>query len=575
MQSTPEPEPEPAPVPQAVPVAQMQPANEPTVISSGEEPSSDEEVEDAPGVTTAFPLEVDGQEDEDIWATVNEVVGDFAAAEEEQEEEDDEEVSQAPHSAEQDSGSEEDNDVQSQGVRSVEVIIPRDELEAEDLADIIDYTAGGDVVHRVLDEGENSDGMMEYTVEFEDYHVDKVRFACDFTSREDGNYIFLQSCRLHHHPDLNTLTILQVPFAALILYRNGQKALNNIESKASPDPITEATAKTGTRRSSGRMSPTRPRARASRQDGFVDTTGAVELSDPEPASEDELSGTRRSNRNRQQDYTPTPELPETDDDDDDEDGDSVQAPAQGISRRGRPKKNAAPSRKSLRHSNREPALDDSDRDILAASSSEEDEDTDGAFLLKSDVVANRKRTRRSRDSDADSRRIKRQREGERQSGRANKHNISMKEVDIDNIYRSDSSTVVKPPPKPKVTAAKEVFKQLPRNDEFRMRHSQQCEVCNNGVNFAPLIYCQGCTFAYHKLCIGPRGSRDHLVTKVGEEDYVLQCRRCIALVRKKEPTAPDQGKCQDCTHHGAGCRAFRPRKTTAQEQREREENDGV
>lgn len=573
MQSTPEPEPEPAPVPQAPAVAQMQPANEPTLISSGEESSSDEEEDEAPAVTTPLPLEEDEQED-DIWATMDEVVGDFAVDEEEQEEE---ETSQAPQPAEQYSESEEDNDVQSQDAQSLEVVIPRDELDDEDLADIVDYTAGGDVVLRVLDEAEDSEGMMEYTVEFEDYHVDKVRFACDFTcSRDAKNYLFFPSCHLHLHTNLNKLTILlQVPFADLIRYRNGQKALNSIESRQSPDPLTEATAKTGTRRSSGRMSTTRPRARASRQDGFVNTADAVEISDPEPASEDELPGTRRSGRNRQQDYTPTPELPETEDDDDDEDGDSVQAAAKSTSRRGRSKKNAAPSRKSLRTSNRGPAFDDSDRDILAVSSSEEDEDTDGAFLLKSDVVANRKRTRKSRDSDVDSRRIKRQREGERQSGRANKHNISMKEVDIDNIYRSDSINVVKPPPKPKVTAAKEVFKQLPRNDEFRMRHSQQCEVCNNGHNFAPLIYCQGCTFAYHKSCIGPRGSRDHLVTKVGEEDYVLQCRRCIALVRKKEPTAPDQGKCQDCTHHGAGCRAFRPRKTTAQEQREREENDGV
>jgi chromodomain-helicase-DNA-binding protein 4 len=372
------------------------------------------------------------------------------------------------------------------------------------------------------------------------------------------------------------LKILQISFADLLLYNNGQEALNNFEIATSPDPITERKAAAKPRRSSGRMSSTRPRARAARRDGFVNTADVVELSDPELASEDELAGTRRSGRVvRQQDYTPTPELPTTDDDEDEGDDDSVQATAKRT--RGRPKKGTtAASRKSLRASHRAPALDDSDRDILAASSDEEqDEDDDDNFLLKSDVVASRKRSRKSRSSNGESRPIKRQREGERQSGRSNKHNSSMKEVDIDNIYRSDSSVVAAPPPKAKIVHAKEVFKPLPRNDEFRMRHSQHCEVCSDGINSSPLIYCQGCTFAYHKSCIGHRGSRDHLVTKVGEDDYVLQCRRCIALVRKKEPTAPDQGKCQDCTHHGAGCQPFRSRRTTSQEQREREENDGV
>ena len=331
------------------------------------------------------------------------------------------------------------------------------------------------------------------------------------------------------------------------------------------------------------MSSTRPRAHASRQAGFVNTVDVVEVSDTEQISEDELADTRRSGRKRQQEQSQYVEQIATDDeeeDEDDEDDDSIVRKIRGPSVRRRSKKEVAPSRKSLRRSNRAPVPDDSDEDILAKRSDtdedEEEDDEDGVFtLLRSDIISNKKRTRKSRGSDADSRRIKRQREGERQSGRATKHNMSMKEVDIDNIYRSDSSVAAKPPPKPKILAAKEIFKQLPRNDEFRMRHSQFCEVCSDGMNAGPLVYCQGCTFAYHKSCIGSRQNREHLVTKVGEEDYVLQCRRCVAFPRKKEPTAPDHGKCQDCTHHGAGCRPFRPRKTPAQEQREREENDGV
>lgn len=315
------------------------------------------------------------------------------------------------------------------------------------------------------------------------------------------------------------------------------------------------------------MSTTRPRARRPlRQNGFVDITEAIEVSETEPVSDDETAN-RRSGRKRQQDQSQYFNQAESESDDD-----SVDEMVTGMTKGRRPHKaTPAPSRKSLRTPRRAPALDISDDDLLASGQSSSDDD--GAFLLNSDVQATRKRTRKSRASESDSRRSKRQREGERQSGRTNKHNISMKEIDIDNIYRDDSSDVVKPQPKPK-GAPKEIFKQLPRNDEFRMRHSQHCEICSNGINYAPLVYCQGCTFAYHKSCLGSRNSRDHLVTKVGEDDYVVQCRRCIALVRKKEPTAPDQGLCQDCTHHGAACRPFRPRKTPSQEQREREENDG-
>lgn len=373
-------------------------------------------------------------------------------------------------------------------------------------------------------------------------------------------------------PISKRLTFCQVLFDDLLLYRNGKKALKNFESRQSQE--SESTTRLDSR-SGRKMSSTRPRARLRQQAGFVNTVDAVNLSDAESASEDELVSKPRRGRKRKTEQSQYFDQPESDEEEEDDEEDSTEGFVKGATTKRRTKKGAVPGRRSLRNANRGRAQDDSEPDLITASSEDESEDTDGAFLLKSDVQPKRKRTRRSRGSDIDSRHIKRQREGERQSGRTNKHNVSMKEIDIDNIYRSDSSDIAMPPPKPRIIAAKEVFKQLPRNDEFRMRHSQHCEVCANGINFAPLVYCQGCTFAYHKSCIGSRQSRDHLVTKVGDEDYVLQCRRCVAIVRKKEPTAPDQGKCQDCTHHGAGCRPFRPRKTPSQEQREREENDGV
>jgi hypothetical protein len=192
MQSTPEPEPEPVVARPSAPVAQMQPAIEPAVISSGEESSSDEEEDDAPVAPMAQPLEIEEEED-DIWATVDEVVGDFAAVEEE-------EAPHAQQSSEQHSDSREEDDDLSQSAKSLEVVVPRDELADEDLTECVDLTAGGDIIRRVLNEREDRDGMMEYTVEFEDYHVDEVRLTCDFTSCENTyNLPFLRP-KPEHQP---------------------------------------------------------------------------------------------------------------------------------------------------------------------------------------------------------------------------------------------------------------------------------------------------------------------------------------------------------------------------------------
>ena len=297
---------------------------------------------------------------------------------------------------------------------------------------------------------------------------------------------------------------------------------------------------------------------------------AVELSESEQVSESEAPRARKRRQVHNQ-YLQSAESEESEDDLESD-----------IPSRRRKQKDAAPARRSLRKGARGTQLDDSDRDIILGDDlmddEDEDDDDDGAFVLKSDIPGVRKRTRATRngrDNLRDSDSSKRIRAGERQSARTTRHVGAMQEVDIDNIYRSDSFDVARQPPKPKLVAAKETFQQLPRNDEFRIRHNQHCETCTNGVNFAPLIYCQGCTLAYHKQCLGHRSSREHLVTKVGENEFVLQCRRCVAYPRKKDLSAPDQGKCQDCYHHGTACRPFRSRKTPTQEQREREENDGV
>ena len=194
------PEPEHVPTRRSAPVAQLLPATEPTVISSGEESSSDEEEEEeeaAPVAPTTLPIGVEDDED-DIWATVDQLAGGFAAVQEEEEEESQtqqpleqdsdsgedkiQEVPQAQQTFEVTSDSEDDSDNLTIPTRKVEVVISCNELEEDERADYVDLTAGGDIVRRVLSEREGRDGMMEYTVEFEDYHVEEVRFACDSTS---------------------------------------------------------------------------------------------------------------------------------------------------------------------------------------------------------------------------------------------------------------------------------------------------------------------------------------------------------------------------------------------------------
>lgn len=130
---------------------------------------------------------------------------------------------------------------------------------------------------------------------------------------------------------------------------------------------------------------------------------------------------------------------------------------------------------------------------------------------------------------------------------------------------------------PKIVATKEVFPYLPENDEFRRRHRPACDTCDqlgDNAEKGPLVFCQGCTVSYHKACLGSRGSRDHLVTKVGNEHFVLQCRRCLGVAHDKDHLAPHQGKCEACRELNLISQPFRARLTTRQEQLQRDENGG-
>jgi chromodomain-helicase-DNA-binding protein 4 len=233
----------------------------------------------------------------------------------------------------------------------------------------------------------------------------------------------------------------------------------------------------------------------------------------------------------------------------------------GRKRRGRKKKVVEPTRRTARQPVPVRAFD-------VEESEEEENTSDSDNILRSDILPGRKRKRAGLRA---SKPEKIQRVGARQSERSTRATNDMGEMGENDIYRSNSAPKATAP---QVKAVREIFETLPRGDLFRSRHVEGCEVCYDGPNVAPLIYCQGCSLSYHKNCLGTRSSREHLVTKVGDEHFVLQCKRCVNVYQKKDRCAPDLARCQDCKKDGDSCQAFRHRKSTLQEAKEREENDG-
>ena len=343
-------------------------------------------------------------------------------------------------------------------------------------------------------------------------------------------------------------------------YKNGQKALDAFESADTTVQYSRpAKVQTGRR---GRHSQRHVQ-------GFVNTVDAV------PLSSDEASSGERSTAMQLRPRKETQALAEYDDDEQmsasNSENDAIENGGSEYDTNG--------GKRRLRSSNRQR----SKRITELGPSDREDEDSDSMPFLKSDVAAVKRQgtssrtralTRASTGAQVNEQPKRQQQLGARQSARSTRHQGEMAEVGENDIFRTASEGSARTTPKPRAVSAREQFKQLPQNDEFRMRHIQRCEACGQGHNFAPLVYCQGCTLAYHKTCLGYRATRDHLVTKVGDGESVLQCRRCIAFVRKREATAPDQGRCSDCHHSGLACEPFRPRKTAMQEQKEREDNEG-
>lgn len=355
------------------------------------------------------------------------------------------------------------------------------------------------------------------------------------------------------------LTQHQVDFEELLELPGGPAALNthqqNDDASSSSDD--------------DNMKLLRARTSRTNNNGFVDiTTIDISSSEDEDMDDDELAHTSRrrncrvdrpvkggkSGRRSMPSRSHTSDLIEltSSDEDSEETG----------TKRRRREKIPEPTRRSTRQTLPVQTLDEEETD-------DDDEETgDSDNILRSDVLLGRKRKGRGLRA---SRPDKVQRVGARQSARSTRATNNMEEAGENDTYRADSEPKISAP---QFKAIREVFETRPRGDFFRSRHVEGCEVCYNGPNIAPLIYCQGCSLAYHKNCLGARSSREHLVTKVGDERFILQCKRCVNVYQKRDRFAPNLAKCQDCGKCGESCNPFRQRKTTLQEMKEREENNG-
>lgn len=167
-------------------------------------------------------------------------------------------------------------------------------------------------------------------------------------------------------------------------------------------------------------------------------------------------------------------------------------------------------------------------------------------------------------------------ETRRRSSRANKNTRAMADSyiddDDDDIFYVEEDRI---PAAPKIASVREVFQTA--SYEFKEAHRAICDTCGYGDdrNKGALIPCQGCSNSYHKVCLGVRSTREHRVTKVAADSFVMQCRFCICTYKKKDARAPSHDVCQGCHTRNPSCVPFSERKTPKQEETLRNENGGV
>lgn len=235
-------------------------------------------------------------------------------------------------------------------------------------------------------------------------------------------------------------------------------------------------------------------------------------------------------------------------------------------------------RKALQKRAAAEGLDDDDVDELGGGADE-------FTIVKSDVVPEKK-SRGGRRATVARRRAARSNffddeddvgfEAPRRSGRANQSMKTMYLDDPDLDEEMYTPEEEKLPSAPKVSGAKEAFPRL-QDGRFKEVHSTTCGTCGNNANTpnkGMMIYCQGCSMGYHKICLGFRTTREHVVTKVGPSLFVLQCRDCVSIKKRKDDRTPSLDICRTCKVKGRTCQAFAPKLSATAEAKLREENGG-
>ncbi|KAJ5138485.1 Chromatin remodeling complex subunit (Chd3) [Penicillium bovifimosum] len=166
--------------------------------------------------------------------------------------------------------------------------------------------------------------------------------------------------------------------------------------------------------------------------------------------------------------------------------------------------------------------------------------------------------------------------GQRKSSRLQQtHRRSMRERLEDDEY---SEREIEQPRQQRYSGAREQFRALPKNHEFRQSHCSSCAQCGNEDGIpgkGVFVFCQGCTASYHRACLGERSSRKHLVTKVDEGYFILQCSHCLGIKHQEHDLKPHLGHCSVCREPGPMSHPLRKALSSQAEQQMREANDGV
>ncbi|KAK6604943.1 Chromatin remodeling factor mit1 [Botrytis cinerea] len=418
-----------------------------------------------------------------------------------------------------------------------------------------------DTVHSVLEELNSPDGETLYRVEYEDERQENVSW--DFLLQINSQLSKDTVIPPYYQIVLATFTGIS-RLIDYFTFKNGNNALDEFNSRETSESIMVDDPSNSSRSMSSRAG--KRTRRQLTDNNFVDISSIQLSSDDDRLPKNgkkkrrlvnnmstvEIEKARRSTRaGSRQSSRPTFD----DDEEDDDDHESRKS--------GRASTRSAAPRKANTLAN---YMEEEEEDELAGDLQVESEGSEIAYAKPKRRRASSARASKSEKrgrpqaygikSDYSSKLPKEL--PSRISRRGNKTGKNMEEVDIDEEIYADE---VAGKAAPKVISIREIYQPVPAKAPFALVHDQDCDVCggtgkNSNKGRSDLIYCQGCSSSIHRICLGYRAGREHMVTKVGHEHFVMQC------------------ACSSCNELGASCAAFSVKKTAKQEEKLREDNDG-